>query len=82
MGEGGGGAQLPPAPPPPPFLHPLIRSIELAIYPVPEVLRFSTESVHDMGIYRGKEPGYDTESLCDYTLAALESHCLFILSLH
>ena len=43
-----------------------IRSIELDTYPAPEVLLFSSESVHDIARRRGKAPVYVTESLCDY----------------
>ena len=64
-----------------------IRSIELATctYPAHEVLGFSSESVHDIGVGGIKAPGYFTESLCDYfnwIMHALQSHCLFPLSLH
>ena len=64
-----------------------IRSIELATctYPAHEVLGFSSESVHDIGVGGIKAPGYFTESLCDYfnwIMHALQSHCLFTLSLH
>ena len=43
-----------------------IRSIELATYSAPEVLGFSSESVHDIGV-GGRHTGYVTESVTTLT---------------
>ena len=60
-----------------------IRSIELHTLHLNMVM---VESVHDLGV-GGRAPGYvtiQTESFCDIPKLnyALESHCLFTLSLH